>query len=128
MFVCYNDHNCSYITTFVLQSVYSILSDIQNFVQYSGPYKDAIAYVTWLKEDNRFSNILVQISLSFSGHAFPRLKMRYKPSLVQASYRFIAFPICAISFSILSAYDFPLQHILSLSLSFEIYLFLLCAK
>lgn len=51
--------------------------------QYSGPYKDAIAYVTWLKKENRFSDILVQISLSFSGHAFPRLKMRYKPSLVQ---------------------------------------------
>lgn len=60
--------------------------DIQFFVQYSGPYKDAIAYVTWLKGDHRFSDILVQISLSFSGHAFPKLKMRYKPSLVQASF------------------------------------------
>lgn len=51
--------------------------------QYSGPYKDAVAYVTWLKDDDRFSDILVQISHSFSGHAFPRLKLRYKPSLVQ---------------------------------------------
>ncbi|XP_074372584.1 rhodanese-like domain-containing protein 8, chloroplastic isoform X4 [Apium graveolens] len=51
--------------------------------QYSGPYKDAVSYVSWLKDDERFSHILVQISHSFSGHAFPRLKLRYKPSLVQ---------------------------------------------
>ncbi|KAL0364461.1 UNVERIFIED_CONTAM: Rhodanese-like domain-containing protein 8, chloroplastic [Sesamum angustifolium] len=54
--------------------------------QYSGPSKDALAYVEWLKEDHRFSDILVQISPAISGHAFPKLKLRYKPSLVQASY------------------------------------------
>ncbi|KAL0385215.1 UNVERIFIED_CONTAM: Rhodanese-like domain-containing protein 8, chloroplastic [Sesamum radiatum] len=53
--------------------------------QYSGPSKDALAYVEWLKEDNRFSDILVQISPAIC-HAFPKLKLRYKPSLVQASY------------------------------------------
>ncbi|KAK1324568.1 hypothetical protein QJS10_CPA01g00132 [Acorus calamus] len=51
--------------------------------QYSGPKRDAIAYVEWLKEDERFSDVLVQISPSVYGHAFPRLKLRYKPSLVQ---------------------------------------------
>ncbi|XP_077220243.1 rhodanese/Cell cycle control phosphatase superfamily protein [Tasmannia lanceolata] len=51
--------------------------------QYSGPSKDALAYVEWLKEDHQFSDILVQISPAFNGHAFPQLKLRYKPSLVQ---------------------------------------------
>lgn len=51
--------------------------------QYSGPSKDALPYVKWLQEDHRFSDILVQISPALSGHAFPRLKLRYKPSLVQ---------------------------------------------
>lgn len=54
-------------------------------LQYSGPTKDALAYAEWLKDDHRFSDILVQTSPAFSGHAFPRLKLRYKPSLVQAS-------------------------------------------
>ncbi|KAL3322642.1 hypothetical protein AABB24_039967, partial [Solanum stoloniferum] len=31
----------------------------------------------------RFSDVLVQISPASNGHAFPRLKLRYKPSLVQ---------------------------------------------
>nr|AFK48977.1 unknown [Lotus japonicus] len=51
--------------------------------QYSGPSKDALAYVNWLKEDNRFSDIMVQMSPSEKGHSFPTLKLRYKPSLVQ---------------------------------------------
>ncbi|KAJ0105812.1 hypothetical protein Patl1_19445 [Pistacia atlantica] len=57
--------------------------------QYSGPSKDALAYVEWLKKDKRFSDILVQISPALNGHAFPKLKLRYKPSLVQASYIFV---------------------------------------
>nr|KAJ0186608.1 hypothetical protein LSAT_V11C900475260 [Lactuca sativa] len=52
--------------------------------QYSGPSEDALAYVNWLKEDERFNDILVQISPPVHRHAFPRLKLRYKPSLVQA--------------------------------------------
>ncbi|KAL8139273.1 hypothetical protein V2J09_005294 [Rumex salicifolius] len=52
--------------------------------QFSGPSKDALAYTEWIKEDERFSDMLVQTSPSLSGHAFPRLKLRYKPSLVQA--------------------------------------------
>ncbi|KAG5041847.1 hypothetical protein JHK85_014323 [Glycine max] len=51
--------------------------------QYSGPSKDAMTYVNWLRKDNRFSDILVQISPSEKGHTFPTLKLRYKPSLVQ---------------------------------------------
>ncbi|GER26636.1 rhodanese/Cell cycle control phosphatasesuperfamily protein [Striga asiatica] len=53
--------------------------------QYSGLSKDALAYVEWVREDDRFSDILVQISPAINGHAFPKLKLRYKPSLVQAS-------------------------------------------
>ncbi|RVW26672.1 Rhodanese-like domain-containing protein 8, chloroplastic [Vitis vinifera] len=64
-------------------------------IQYSGPSKDALAYVEWLREDHRFSDILVQISPASNGHAFPKLKLRYKPSLVQASY--------------MTAYWFPLE-------------------
>ncbi|XP_014753723.1 rhodanese-like domain-containing protein 8, chloroplastic isoform X2 [Brachypodium distachyon] len=51
--------------------------------QYSGPRKDAMAYADWLRRDHRFSDILVQVSPAPCGHAFPRLKLRYKPSLVQ---------------------------------------------
>ncbi|KAI3757104.1 hypothetical protein L6452_04637 [Arctium lappa] len=51
--------------------------------QYSGPSEDALAYVSWLKEDEKFHDILVQISPPIHRHAFPRLKLRYKPSLVQ---------------------------------------------
>ncbi|XP_048330457.1 rhodanese-like domain-containing protein 8, chloroplastic isoform X1 [Ziziphus jujuba] len=51
--------------------------------QYSGPSKEALAYVEWLKEDERFSDILIQVSPALNGHAFPKLKLRYKPSLVQ---------------------------------------------
>ncbi|KAL3618103.1 Rhodanese-like domain-containing protein 8, chloroplastic [Castilleja foliolosa] len=51
--------------------------------QYSGPSKDALAYVEWVKQDHKFSDILVQISPAINGHAFPKLKLRYKPSLVQ---------------------------------------------
>lgn len=51
--------------------------------QFSGPSRDALAYVEWLREDHRFPNILIQMSPSPIGHAFPRLKLRYKPSLVQ---------------------------------------------
>ncbi|KAH7289183.1 hypothetical protein KP509_31G062300 [Ceratopteris richardii] len=51
--------------------------------QYSGPYDDVVAYANWVKEDARFASLYTQISPSFDGHAFPRLKLRYKPSLVQ---------------------------------------------
>lgn len=51
--------------------------------QYSGPSNEALSYVDWLRKDDRFFDILVQISPAPSGHAFPRLKLRYKPSLVQ---------------------------------------------
>ncbi|XP_057818585.1 uncharacterized protein LOC131031479 isoform X3 [Cryptomeria japonica] len=50
--------------------------------QYSGPVLDALAYAEWVKEDARFKHILVQMSPS-STHAFPRLKLRYKSSLIQ---------------------------------------------
>ncbi|XP_008443390.2 rhodanese-like domain-containing protein 8, chloroplastic isoform X1 [Cucumis melo] len=51
--------------------------------QYSGPSKHALAYANWLREDPRFLDILVQVSPAIDGHAFPKLKLRYKPSLVQ---------------------------------------------
>lgn len=53
--------------------------------QYSGPRRDAVAYVEWVREDERFADVLVQISAAPNGHAFPKLKLRYKPSLVQVS-------------------------------------------
>ncbi|CAG7869233.1 unnamed protein product [Brassica rapa] len=51
--------------------------------QYSGPSKDALAYVEWLKEDERFSDILVQVSPAIGRHAFPKLKLQNKPSLYE---------------------------------------------
>ncbi|XP_030454816.1 rhodanese-like domain-containing protein 8, chloroplastic isoform X2 [Syzygium oleosum] len=50
--------------------------------QYSGPLADARSYLEWLREDDRFSDILIQISPALSGHAFPKLKVQFKP-LVQ---------------------------------------------
>lgn len=77
-----------------------VLSDTFHLMQYSGPSKDALAYVKWLQEDHRFSDILVQVSPPLSGHAFPRLKLRYKPSLVQASYMFMfSLPEALFSFT-----------------------------
>ncbi|KAG0586456.1 hypothetical protein KC19_2G091600 [Ceratodon purpureus] len=51
--------------------------------QFSGPREDAMAYANWVKEDERFSPTYIQVSPSPRGHAFPRLRLRYKPSLVQ---------------------------------------------
>ncbi|KZV34780.1 rhodanese-like domain-containing protein 8, chloroplastic-like [Dorcoceras hygrometricum] len=53
--------------------------------QYSGPAKDAMAYVNWVREDHRFSDILVQLSPAYNGHAFPKLRLRYKPCLLEES-------------------------------------------
>ena len=103
------------------------------FVQYSGPSKDALAYVEWLKEDDRFSDILVQVSPAINGHAFPKLKLRYKPSLVQASHIILFLvPICiSVQFSNLCLMWFVVlklisfnRHIHSLTLSYvNVYVF-----
>lgn len=53
------------------------------YVQLSGPQVDAMAYAEWVKKDLRFSSIFIQVSPCLHHHAFPRLKLRYKPSLVQ---------------------------------------------
>jgi hypothetical protein len=42
-----------------------------------------MAYAEWVKKDPRFSSIFIQVSPCLHHHAFPRLKLRYKPSLVQ---------------------------------------------
>ncbi|XP_076913031.1 rhodanese-like domain-containing protein 8, chloroplastic [Bidens hawaiensis] len=51
--------------------------------QYSGPSENAVAYANWIKKDERFKDILVQVSPPIHKHAFPRLKLRYKPSLME---------------------------------------------
>ncbi|KAL2633892.1 hypothetical protein R1flu_005371 [Riccia fluitans] len=51
--------------------------------QLSSRGKAAIDYAEWVRKDPRFSELLVQTSPSPEGHAFPRLRLRYKPSLVQ---------------------------------------------
>lgn len=69
-----------------MQSNYPLhLGSLSNIfiLQLSGPGKEAVEYAEWIKEDSRFSDMLVQISPSPGGHAFPRLRLRYKPSLVQ---------------------------------------------
>ena len=62
----------------------------------------------WLKEDENFADILVQTSPALNGHAFPKLKLRDKPSFVQVSKMFMclcllhicinSFLICCIPF------------------------------
>lgn len=76
-------------------------------MQYSGPSNEALSYVDWLRKDDRFFDILVQISPAPSGHAFPRLKLRYKPSLVQVSYMLLSlFPsLYRISFDLLMSFS-----------------------
>ena len=64
-------------------------------VQYSGPREDVMIYAQWVKDDPRFSHLYVQVSPSPCGHAFPRLRLQYKPSLVQVSCGFIT--ICIVS-------------------------------
>ncbi|KAG0493724.1 hypothetical protein HPP92_004718 [Vanilla planifolia] len=64
-----------------------------SFVQYSGPSEDMLAYAEWIKEDPRFSDILIQTSSALEGHAFPRLKVRYKPSLVQLEGGMLHLPV-----------------------------------
>ncbi|KAK7259338.1 hypothetical protein RIF29_24942 [Crotalaria pallida] len=59
--------------------------------RYSGPSKDALAYLNKLREDNMFSDILVQISPPEIGHSFPKLKLRYKPSLSSLSSGTVAY-------------------------------------
>ncbi|CAM6103100.1 unnamed protein product [Calypogeia fissa] len=61
--------------------------------QLSGPEKEAIKYAEWVKEDSRFADMLVQISPSPGGHAFPRLRLRYKPSLVQVEGGTLHLPV-----------------------------------
>ncbi|KAI5062394.1 hypothetical protein GOP47_0022933 [Adiantum capillus-veneris] len=61
--------------------------------QYSGPREDVIAYANWVREDPRYASLYVQVSPSFDGHAFPRLKLRYKPSLVQVEGGTASLPI-----------------------------------
>ncbi|KAF5186422.1 Rhodanese-like domain-containing protein 8 protein [Thalictrum thalictroides] len=51
--------------------------------QYSGPSIHAITYLHWIKQDSRFSDVFVHISPAIHGHSFPRLKLRYKHSLIQ---------------------------------------------
>ncbi|MCO5606785.1 hypothetical protein L7F22_060975 [Adiantum nelumboides] len=61
--------------------------------QYSGPNEEVLAYANWVQEDPRFASLYVQVSPSFDGHAFPRLKLRFKPSLVQVEGGTASLPI-----------------------------------
>ncbi|ONM11822.1 Rhodanese-like domain-containing protein 8 chloroplastic [Zea mays] len=69
--------------------------------QYSGPHKDAVAYADWVKKHHQFSDMLVQTSPAVTGHAFPRLKLRYKPSLVQEKFLALCFKIQSRSLYVL---------------------------
>jgi len=51
--------------------------------QLSGGGNDAEAYATWVTSDPRFAGTRVSVYDSPSGHAFPRLTLRYKSGLVQ---------------------------------------------
>ncbi|CAM6080168.1 unnamed protein product [Sphagnum tenellum] len=65
--------------------------------QLSGPRVDAMAYAEWVKKDPRFSSIFIQVSPCLHHHAFPRLKLRYKPSLVQVEGGTAHLPVTDLS-------------------------------
>ena len=74
-----------------------IISSVRSLVlQYNGPSRDAFVYVEWLKEDENFADILVQTSPALNGHAFPKLKLRDKPSFVQVSKMFMCLSVFCI--------------------------------
>ena len=52
-------------------------------VQLSGPGEEALQYAKWVEDQPPFRGIYLQVSPAPAGHAFPRLNLRYKPSLVQ---------------------------------------------
>ncbi|CAI5945581.1 unnamed protein product [Closterium sp. NIES-64] len=49
----------------------------------SGPASHVMEYAKWVRSDQRFAGVPLQLSPSPMGHAFPRLRLRYKPALVQ---------------------------------------------
>ncbi|GJP36018.1 hypothetical protein CLOM_g20559 [Closterium sp. NIES-68] len=53
--------------------------------QLSGPASHVLEYADWVRSDPRFALVPLQLSPSPIGHAFPRLRLRYKPALVQVS-------------------------------------------
>ncbi|CAI7925466.1 unnamed protein product [Closterium sp. NIES-53] len=53
--------------------------------QLSGPASHVMDYAHWVRSDPRFAGVPLQLSPSPIGHAFPRLRLRYKPALVQLS-------------------------------------------
>jgi hypothetical protein len=56
-----------------------------------------MAYAEWVKKDPRFSSIFIQVSPCLHHHAFPRLKLRYKPSLVQVEGGTAHLPVTDLS-------------------------------
>ncbi|CAI7803323.1 unnamed protein product, partial [Closterium sp. NIES-54] len=53
--------------------------------QLSGPASHVMDYAHWVRSDPRFAGVPLQLSPSPIGHAFPRLRLRYKPALVQVA-------------------------------------------
>ncbi|CAI5497795.1 unnamed protein product [Closterium sp. Naga37s-1] len=53
--------------------------------QLSGPASHVMEYAEWVRSDQRFARVPLQLSPSPIGHAFPRLRLRYKPALVQVA-------------------------------------------
>ncbi|CAI5982072.1 unnamed protein product [Closterium sp. NIES-64] len=53
--------------------------------QLSGPASHVMEYAKWVRSDQRFAGVPLQLSPSPMGHAFPRLRLRYKPALVQVA-------------------------------------------
>lgn len=51
--------------------------------QLSGPGEEALQYAKWVEDQPPFRGMYLQVSPAPAGHAFPRLNLRYKPSLVQ---------------------------------------------
>ncbi|CAI5976444.1 unnamed protein product [Closterium sp. NIES-65] len=49
----------------------------------SGPASHVMEYAEWVRSDQRFTGVPLQLSPSPIGHAFPRRRLRYKPALVQ---------------------------------------------
>ncbi|KAG2497051.1 hypothetical protein HYH03_005050 [Edaphochlamys debaryana] len=61
--------------------------------QYGGTVEQATAYAEWVKQQPGFQGLRYTVWPSPEGHAFPKLRLKYKPSLISLAGGMEALPI-----------------------------------
>ncbi|PNW83046.1 hypothetical protein CHLRE_06g304600v5 [Chlamydomonas reinhardtii] len=61
--------------------------------QYGGTLEHCTAYVEWVKQQPGFQNLRYTVWPSPEGHAFPKLRLKYKPNLISLAGGMEAMPI-----------------------------------